>query len=219
VSVDRAAAARAVVAFLKALGRDPDREPELAETGKRVADAWADELLAGYGVDVDALLEESALAGSADGTSPASPERGPQTELVAVRDVPVVTMCPHHLLPARGRAVVMYAPGGRLVGVGTLAAVVDAYARRLALQERIGEEVVAALVQHLKPRWAACQLLLEHGCMTARGERAHGARVETIAFLGPAADKAAAYALLLGARDGAAGGGGAPPNHSTGGRG
>ena len=182
--MDRAAAARAVVAFLRALGHDPDREPELADTGRRVADAWADELLSGYGVDVDALLEQNVLAGA--------------SELVAVRDVPVTSMCPHHLLPARGSAVVMYAPSDRLVGIGTLAALVDACARRLVLQERIGQEVVAALGKHLKPRWAACRLVLEHGCMTARGEKAHGAKVETVAFAGSEADKAAALALLAG---------------------
>jgi GTP cyclohydrolase I len=183
--VDRAAAARAIVAFLRALGHDPDREPELADTGRRVADAWADELLAGYAVDVDALLEENLIAAN---------ERQP--EIVAVRDVPVTTICPHHLLPARGSGVVMYAPGDRLIGVGTLAALVDAYARRLSLQERVGEDVVTALGKHLKPRWAACQLVLEHGCMTARGERAHGARVETLAFAGPEADRSVALTLI-----------------------
>ena len=179
--IDRAQAARAVVAFLKALGRDPEHDPDLAGTGERVADAWADELLAGYTVDVRALVEESALPGTSD--------------VVVVRDVPVTTMCPHHLLPARGTAAVAYAPTDRLVGVGTLAAVVDAFARRLALQERIGEEVVGAL-GYLRPRWASCRLLLEHGCMTARKGGPHGARVETIAFSGPPSDKPAAYALL-----------------------
>ncbi len=188
MGVDREAAARAILLFLRALGRDPEREPELAGTGRRVADAWADELLAGYAVDVDALVAKSAFPGSSD--------------VVAVRDVPVVTVCPHHLLPARGTATVVYAPEGRLVGVGTLAALVDAYARRLALQERIGEQVVSTLSSHLAPRWAACRLLLEHGCMTARGEKAHGAHVETIAFAGPAPERVTAYALLAGARPG-----------------
>jgi GTP cyclohydrolase I len=186
-NIDKEAAARAVVAFLKALGRDPETDPELAETGRRVADAWADELLSGYAIDPHALIQESAFAGCC--------------EVVALRDLPVTTMCPHHLLPARGSATVLYAPGNRLVGIGTIASVVDAYARRLALQERIGEEVVATLAKHLAPRWAMCRLVLEHGCMTARGEKAHGARVETISFSGPAAEKALACSLLVGSHD------------------
>lgn len=180
--MDRHAAAQAIEAFLRALGRDPAREPELAGTGARVAQAWGEELLAGYGVDVDALLADNVLAGHA--------------ELVVVRDVPVYTTCPHHLLGSWGAATVAYAPDRRLVGVGTIAAVVDAFARRLALQEQIGESVVAALHQHLSPRWVGCRLLLTHGCMTARGERAHGARVESVALRGADADRAAIHAAL-----------------------
>jgi GTP cyclohydrolase I len=182
--MDREGAARAIVAFLEALGQRPEQDPELAETGKRVADAWADELLAGYGVDVDRTIEESLLAGSSD--------------LVLVRDVPISTMCPHHLLPATGTATVAFAPAGRLIGVGTLVTVVDAYARRLALQESIGEAVVGRLARHLRPRWAACRLVLEHACMRVRGGRTHGAKVETIAFAGPHDDRAAAYAVVMG---------------------
>jgi GTP cyclohydrolase I len=180
--MDRQAAAQAIDAFLRALGRDPAHDPELAGTGARVAAAWADELLSGYGVDVDALLSANTLAGS--------------TELVVVRDVPVHTICPHHLLGSSGTATVAYAPGERLVGVGTVAAVVDAFARRLALQEQIGQSVVAALAKHLSPRWAACRLVLSHGCMTARGERAHGARVESVALAGASVDPAVVHAVL-----------------------
>jgi GTP cyclohydrolase IA len=180
--MDRHAAAQAIDAFLRALGRDPAHDPELAGTGARVAAAWADELLSGYCVDVDALLDESVLPG--------------RSELVVVRDIPVATICPHHLLGSTGTATVAYAPDQKLVGVGTIAAVVDAFARRLALQEQIGESVVAALRKHLSPRWAACRLLLAHGCMTARGERAHGARVETVALTGADADRAMIHAVL-----------------------
>jgi GTP cyclohydrolase I len=180
--MDRHAAAQAIDAFLRALGRDPARDPDLAGTGARVAAAWADDLLAGYGVDVDALLAANVLPG--------------RSELVVVRDIPVYTTCPHHLLGSSGRATVAYAPDQRLVGVGTVAAIVDAFARRLALQEQIGESVVASLGKHLSPRWAACRLLLTHGCMTARGERAHGSRVETVALHGDGADRALVSAVL-----------------------
>jgi GTP cyclohydrolase I len=180
MAMDRNAAAGAIEAFLAALGRDPAREPELVGTGARVAAAWADELLSGYGVDIDALLAENVLPGT--------------TEIVAVRDIPVSTTCPHHLVLSSGFATVAFAPAERLVGVGTLARVVDAFARRLALQEQIGEQVVAVLRKHLSPRWVGCRMVLSHGCMTARGERAHGARVETVALSG--GDPAVTYPIL-----------------------
>jgi GTP cyclohydrolase I len=164
---DREAAAKAIDAFLLALGRSPEREPELAGTGARVADAFVDDLLSGYDVDVDALLAQNVFEG--------------RSGVVVVRDIPVATMCPHHLLPATGVAAVAFAPDRHLIGVGTVAALVDAYARRLALQEQIGESVAAALQKHLAPRWVACRLTMTHACMTLRGERARGAIVETMA--------------------------------------
>ncbi|MGD0678604.1 MAG: GTP cyclohydrolase I [Polyangiaceae bacterium] len=180
--MDREAAALAIDAFLRALGRDPEREPELAGTGQRVAAAYADELLCGYGVDVDDLLAQSVFAGGSD--------------LVVVRDVPVATTCPHHLMPSTGVATVAFAPDEHLVGIGTVARVVDAFARRLALQETIGERVVASLQKHLSPRWVACRINLVHACMTVRGERAHGARVETLALAGGEVESALVYAAL-----------------------
>lgn len=180
--MDREAAARAIDAFLRALGRDPEREPGLRETGKRVADAYATELLSGYSVDIDAVLAANVFVGT--------------SELVVVRDVPVATTCPHHLMPSSGWATVAFAPDGHLVGIGTVAKVVDAFARRLAMQEEIGEWVALALQKHVAPRWAACRIVLAHTCMTARGERSHGARVETVARAGEAVEEAALYAAL-----------------------
>jgi GTP cyclohydrolase IA len=180
--MDRDAAALAIDAFLRALGRDPEREPELVGTAARVVAAYAEELLAGYGVDVDALLAQAVFAGRSD--------------LVIVRDIPVATTCPHHLMPGIGTATVAFAPEEHLIGVGTVARLVDAFARRLALQENIGERTVAALQKHLAPRWAACRLTLSHACMTARGERTHGARVETLALAGGEVDETAVYAAL-----------------------
>jgi GTP cyclohydrolase IA len=180
--MDREAAARAIDAFLSALGRSPQSEPELIGTAERVASAYADELLAGYSIDVDALLAQSVFAGRSD--------------LVILRDLPVTTTCPHHLMPSTGLAYVAFAPDEHLVGVGTVARVVEAYARRLALQEQIGEQVVAALQKHLAPRWVACRIALSHACMVARGERAHGARVETLAIAGGDVDEASVYSAL-----------------------
>jgi GTP cyclohydrolase I len=180
--MDREAAAHAIEAFLKALGRDPSHDPELASTAHRVASAFADELLVGYGVDVDALLSQNVIPG--------------QTDLVIVRDVPITTTCPHHLMPAVGTATVAFEPEEHIIGVGTIGRLVDAFALRLTLQEQIGHRVVAALQKHLAPRWVGCRLVLSHACMTARGDRKHGARVETIALAGGDIDEEVAYRVL-----------------------
>lgn len=170
MEVDRDAAAGHLEAFLRAIGRDPDADAELLETGRRVTDAFVDELCAGYTIDAPSLIRENLIAGDA--------------ELVIVRDVFVTTTCPHHLMPATGRATVAFAPAGRVVGLGTIVAVLEAYTRRLSLQEGVGEDVVEAIDAELRPRWVGCRLLLTHGCMVARGERAHGAKVETLALRG-----------------------------------
>jgi GTP cyclohydrolase I len=170
--MDRAAAARAIDAFLRAIDRDPAREPELAATGERVAQAYADELCAGYRVDVKKLLAENVMAGDGD--------------LVVVRNVAVTTTCPHHLMPAHGRAHVAFAPKGRILGLGAIVQLVHAYAWRLTLQEELGQNVVGALMDALAPRWAACRLVMEHGCVQARGERVHGAMADTLALAGAA---------------------------------
>lgn len=180
--MDRQAAARAIESFLRAMGRDPALDPELAGTGERVAQAWADELLAGYAIDVDALLARSVLRGTC--------------ELVVVRDLPVATLCPHHLMPSIGEATVAFAPDQHLVGLGALAQLVDAFARRLALQEQIGQNVAAVLARHVSPRWSACRIVLSHACMLARGERSRGARVETVAIAGADADRAVVHHVL-----------------------
>ena len=81
-------------------------------------------------------------------------------------------MCPHHLMPASGLGTVAFAPHGKLVGLGVMATLLDVCAHRLILQEEIGERVVAALAEELGPYWAACRLVLSHGCVSARGGRA-----------------------------------------------
>jgi GTP cyclohydrolase I len=173
--VDREKAAEALEGFLRALGLEPESDPELRGTGRRVADAFADEFLSGYAADPAATLAANVVRAS--------------TGLVVVRDIAVVTMCPHHLLPAQGRATVAFAPRDRALGLGAVVALVDTLARRLVLQETLGEDVVEHLERAIAPRWAACRLVLAHGCMTARGERAHGARVETLAIRGAPEDR------------------------------
>lgn len=186
-SVDREAAANAIEAFLRAIGLSGSLE--LSGTGARVAGMFIDELCAGYAVDTQKLVLDSVL----DASSPT---------LVVVRDIHVVTTCPHHLLPAMGTATVAFKATMRLLGVGTVAALVDAYARRLSLQEKIGESVVDDLDAVLAPEWVGCRLVLAHGCMVARGERAIGSKVETVALRGPPDRVAEAHVALGVGREG-----------------
>ena len=192
MSVDRTAAAHAIRNFLTALGFDPRHHAELEETPERVVDAFADDLLRGHAVNVSDLVRQ----GSCD--VPPAANSGP----VAVTHISVATVCPHHLLPALGIAHVVYLPGSSLLGIGTISALVDAFARRLTLQEAIAQNVVSALVEHAGARGAYCELELEHSCLRARGERQARALVRSSARAGEFADRDAlteiALALALG---------------------
>ncbi len=167
--LDRAAAERAIADFLKALGFDPREHADLAETPERVTEAFSQDLLRGHAVDVRELIRKGSCA------APASAKTG----LVAVKEIAVASVCPHHLLPALGVAHVVYQPGATLLGIGTISALVDAFARRLTLQEAIAHNVVTALVEHAGARGAYCELELEHGCLRARGERQTAAIVRS----------------------------------------
>jgi len=193
VAVDRARAERAVREFLLALGRDPEEDPELNGTPARVVDAYANDLLSGYDVDVKALLSEGEAISENEVSG-----------LVALSGISVSTICPHHLLLSNGVASVVYRPGSRLFGLGTLAALVNAYARRLSLQESIGESVTQALVEHGGARAAFCEIRLVHGCLVARGSRQTGAELSTSARRGNL-DSAELALALLGPRAGARG--------------
>ncbi len=168
---DRERAARAVEDFLRALGYDV--KGELAGTGARVADAWIDELVCGERVDPMRLLENGSI------------DIGPGPHgAVVLRGIHVATMCPHHLLPAHSTATVGYLPGRRVAGIGVIAEVVDALARRLTLQETLGRDIARALQDGLYAEGAFCRLDLTHGCFSLRGEKQHNARVETLVLLG-----------------------------------
>lgn len=185
MAFDRARAERAVHEFLLALGRDPESEPELQGTPARVVEAYGNELLSGYEVDVAALLSDGAAVS----------EQQP-SGLVALTGIAVSTICPHHLLLSNGSASVVYRPGSRLFGLGTLSALVNAYARRLSLQESIGEQVVQALVEHGGARAAYCELRLVHGCLVARGSRQAGSELLTSARRGELDSAELALALV-----------------------
>jgi GTP cyclohydrolase IA len=161
-----AMAQRALSEFLQALGYDP-QQPEFVETPARVVEAYLNDLVAGERMDVAQLIERGSVPSDS-------------RSLVIVRDIATMTMCPHHLLPAQGQATVAYLPGTRLLGLGTMASLVDAYSRRLTLQEQIGHQVVQALLRDAGARGAYCALRLEHACLRLRGARQACAVVETI---------------------------------------
>jgi GTP cyclohydrolase IA len=165
------AASDAVAVFLEALVPAAElRKADVRGTPRRVAEAFREDLLDGYGCDPAALL------------SGAIPHRG--EDLVAVTGIDFHAVCPHHLLPYRGSATVAYVPGGRVVGFGVLARLVDCFAHRLVLEEVLAREVAEALVAHLGARGAACILEAEQSCLTVRGERRREARAHAQAFAG-----------------------------------
>ncbi|HEX2072590.1 MAG TPA: GTP cyclohydrolase I FolE [Geodermatophilus sp.] len=163
--VDVPAAQRAVVSLLRALGRDP-ASPHLADTPRRVAQAYA-ELLTGRPFDLTTFPNDEGY-----------------DELVLARDIPVQSLCEHHLLPFSGVAHIGYLPGERILGLSKLARVLDLFARDLQLQERLTQQVADWLEEHLAPRGVGVVIQAEHLCMTLRGVRAPGARTVTSALHG-----------------------------------
>jgi GTP cyclohydrolase I len=182
-SPDRPRIAAAVRELLIAVGEDPERDG-LVRTPERVADMLA-ELCSGLTADPDVHLD---VRFEAD-----------HDELVLIRDIPFASLCEHHLLPFVGRAHVGYIPGvdGRVTGLSKLARLVDGYARRPQVQERLTTQVADAIVRRLQPRGVVVMLEAEHLCMTMRGVRTPGAVTVTSAVRGLMRDDAAARAEVL----------------------
>jgi GTP cyclohydrolase I len=167
--IDHAAAQVAVRDLLAALGQDPTSE-SLADTPRRVAKAFAEQL-------------ESR---DFDMTTFANDEE--YDELVVVRDIAFSSLCEHHLLPFVGVAHVAYLPGERILGLSKLARVVEMFSRRLQVQERLTRQVAIWLEEQLQPKGVGVVLEAEHTCMTIRGVRAPGARTVTSTLLGTLRD-------------------------------
>jgi GTP cyclohydrolase IA len=180
---DLALAARCIDDFLDALGVDRSSDPELDRTGERVAEAFANDLLAGYALDPHTVLSERI------------PHTG--SSLVVVASIQTVVMCPHHLLPAPGVVHVGYAPSETVVGLGSVARLVQCFSQRLVLQETLAQQIADALVTILGARGAGCVARLSPTCLTARGERKHGAEVVTVATAGTFQHDATARAEFL----------------------
>ncbi len=175
----------AVREILIAIGEDPEREG-LVETPKRVANMYA-EIFSGLEKDPKSFIklfnEEN------------------NDEMVVVRDIPLYSMCEHHLLPFVGKAHIVYIPaGGQVIGLSKLARIVDNFARRPQLQERLTAQIADFLCDNLSPKGVAVIVEAEHLCMTMRGARAAGALTRTSAMRGvirsDARTRAEALALI-----------------------
>lgn len=185
--VDLERAAAAVRELLLAIGEDPDRDG-LRDTPARVARMYA-EVFSGMRQDPKAILATEFDVG--------------HDELVLVRDIDVWSYCEHHLVPFFGRAHVGYLPaeGGRVTGLSKIARLVDVYAKRPQVQERLTMQIANALDDVLEPRGTIVVLECEHLCMSMRGVSKPGARTVTSAVRGQlraAATRAEAMALILG---------------------
>ncbi|HLB24103.1 MAG TPA: GTP cyclohydrolase I FolE [Dehalococcoidia bacterium] len=158
----------AVRQIIEAIGEDPGREG-LLDTPSRVARMYA-ELFEGLRADPTEHLRVGFEAG--------------HDEMVILRDIPFYSVCEHHFMPFHGTAAVGYIPDGRVVGVSKLARLVEGYARRPQLQERLTSQVADALMDTLRPDGVAVVIEAEHLCMTQRGIKKPGSRMVTSATRG-----------------------------------
>ena len=163
--VDLVAARRAATEMLTALGLPIDSEA-MAETPRRLVQAYAEML-------TPPEFDSTTFANTAG-----------YDELVVVSDIPVRSLCEHHLLPFTGVAHVGYLPGERIVGLSKLARLVEHFAARPQVQERLTKQVAECLATRLRAPGVGVVLEAEHSCMTLRGVRAHGAKTVTSALLG-----------------------------------
>jgi GTP cyclohydrolase I len=163
--IDVEAAERAAADLLRALGMDL-RDPSLAATPGRMARAYA-ELLTPRAFQLTTFPNDEGY-----------------DELVLARDIPFTSVCEHHLLPFTGVAAVGYLPGNRILGLSKLARVVERFARRPQVQERMTKQVADWLNVHLKPRGVGVVVRAEHSCMSVRGANARGAVTVTSTMLG-----------------------------------
>jgi GTP cyclohydrolase I len=159
----------AVRRILAEIGENPAR-PGLEGTPARVQRMYA-ELTSGYGVDPDELLNRAVF--DVD-----------YSEMVVVKDIPFHSLCEHHLLPFVGTAAVAYIPAGRVIGLSKIPRIVDMYARRLQVQERLTQQIADFLMEHLAPKGVGVVVEANHLCAAMRGVRKPGMVMTTSAVLG-----------------------------------
>ena len=168
-SIDYAAVEGAVLQMLRAFGEDPER-PGLKSTPERVARMFS-ELLCGYRQDPNLIINEALFDETYD-------------EMVVVRDIEFYSLCEHHLLPFLGRAHVAYFPRGKVLGLSKIPRIVDMFARRLQVQERMTRQIAEFIQELLNPYGVAVVIEGLHLCATMRGVKKHDARMTTSAMLG-----------------------------------
>jgi GTP cyclohydrolase I len=169
-----AAIAEATRTILHSVGEDPERDG-LQRTPQRVARMYA-ELLAGYGIDPQALINGALFDVDYE-------------EMVVVRDIEFSSLCEHHMLPFTGHAHVAYIPNGKVLGLSKIPRIVDMYAQRLQVQERLTTEIADFMVATLQPQGVAVVLEAAHMCAQIRGVRKHDARMVTSALRGTFRDQ------------------------------
>jgi GTP cyclohydrolase I len=179
----REEAEAAVRTLLRWAGDDPDREG-LRDTPSRVARSFK-EFFVGYQVDPFALLERT------------FEETDGYDEIVLLRDIRLESTCEHHMAPIIGRVHVAYLPHRRVVGISKLARVVDAYAKRLQIQEKLTAQIANTIQDVLEPRGVAVVVEAAHQCMTTRGVHKPGVTMVTSRMLGAFRDNAATRRELL----------------------
>jgi GTP cyclohydrolase I len=181
--VDQPRVQKLIRELLEAIGEDPSREG-LVETPRRVAEMYV-ELFEGLEADPGEHLRTNFEAG--------------HDEMVMVRDIPFTTLCEHHMVPFTGLAHVAYLPGaeGKVVGLSKMARLVEGFARRLQVQERMTTQIIDAMEREMKPRGSIVVLEAEHFCMSMRGVKKAGATTVTSAVRGVFRDDAAYRAEAL----------------------
>ena len=160
--------------LLKELGEDPHREG-LARTPERVAKAYR-YLTSGYGKNVDEILNDALFVEEYD-------------EMVVVKDIDFASLCEHHLLPFIGKAHVAYMPAKKIVGLSKIPRLVEMFARRLQVQERLTTQIANSLNEALQPRGVAVVIEAVHLCMLVRGVEKQNSKAVTSAMLGAFRDR------------------------------
>ena len=159
----------AIGKILREVGEDPSREG-LRDTPERVEKSLRF-LTSGYRVDIGRLINGAIFPSDAD-------------EMILVRDIELYSLCEHHLLPFHGKAHVAYIPKGRIIGLSKIPRIVDAFARRLQVQERLTQEIATSLMEHLKPEGVGVVVEAVHLCMAMRGVEKQNSYAITSAMLG-----------------------------------
>lgn len=152
------------------IGEDPTRDG-LIDTPKRIIKSWS-ELYSGYVKDPKEILAKQFN------------ETNDYNQIVLLKDIPFYSMCEHHMLPFHGEVHIGYLPKNSVVGISKLARLVEVFARRLQIQERMTKEIANAIMEHLEPLGVAVVVNAEHLCMTARGIQKPGTKMMTSAMEG-----------------------------------